>query len=54
MKSDLVSRKVFERCITILNVFINIIRALVVQVFSIFGKLHFKFKSFAIEKLKIP
>ena len=54
MKSDWVSRKVFERCITILNVSVDIIQALFFQVLSIFEKLHSKFKSFFIEELKIP
>ena len=54
MKSDWFWRKVFERCITILNVSVDIIQALFFQVLSIFVKLHSKFKSFFTEELKIP
>ena len=53
MKSDWVWRKVFERCMTILNVSVDIIQALFFQVLSIFKKLHSKFKVFFIEELKI-
>ena len=53
-KNDWVSRKVFERCITILNVSVDIIQVLFFQVLSKFQKLHSKFKRFFIEKLKIP
>ena len=53
MKNDWVWRKVFERFITILNVYIDIIQVLFVQVLSLFEKLHSKFKVFFIEELKI-
>ena len=53
MKNDWIWRKVFERFITILNVYIDIIQVLFVQVLSLFEKLHSKFKVFFIEELKI-
>ena len=46
--------EVFERFITILNVFLDIMHVLFFQVLSIFEKLHSKFESFFIEELKIP
>ena len=54
MNNDWVWRKVFERCITILNVSVDIIQVLFFQVSSKFEKLRSKFKRFFIEELKIP
>ena len=53
MKNDWVSRKIFERLVTILTVSVVII-VLSVQLVSIFEKLDCKFKSFFTEELKIP
>ena len=53
-KNDWVWRKVFERFITILNVYVDIIQVLFFQVLSIFKKLHSKCKILFIKELKIP
>ena len=54
MKNDWVWRKVFERFVTILTVSVDIIGVLSFQLVSILEKLHYKFKGFFIEELKIP
>ena len=53
MKNDWIWRQVFERFITIRNIFVNIIHVLFFQVLSIFEKLHSKFKSSFTEELEI-
>ena len=53
MKNDWIWRQVFERFITILNLFVNSTHVLFFQVLSIFEKLHSKFESFFIEELEI-
>ena len=53
MKNDWIWRQVFERFITILNLFVNSTHVLFFQVLSIFEKLHSKFKSSFTEELEI-
>ena len=53
MKNDWIWRQLFERFITIRNIFVNIIHVLFFQVLSIFEKLHSKFKSSFTEELEI-
>ena len=53
MKNDWVWRKAFESSITVLNVCVDIIEVLFFQVWSIFEKVHSKFKSFFFKELKI-
>ena len=53
MKNPWIWRQVFERFITIRNIFVNIIHVLFFQVLSIFEKLHSKFKSSFTEELEI-
>ena len=53
MKNDWIWRQVFERFITIRNIFVNSTHVLFFQVLSIFEKLHSKFESFFIEELEI-
>ena len=54
MKNDSVWRKVFQRYITIPNLSVNIIGVLFFNLISIVKKLHWKFKSFFTDELKIP
>ena len=53
MKNDWVWRKVFERFVTILNVWVDIIRVLFFQLVSVIKKLDSKFESFLAGELKI-
>ena len=53
MKNDWIWRQVFERFITIRNIFVNSTHVLFFQVLSIFEKLHSKFKSSFTEELEI-
>ena len=53
MKNDWVWRKVFERFVTILNVWVDIIRVLFFQLVSFIKKLDSKFESFLAVELKI-
>ena len=53
MKNDGVLRKVFERLVTILNVWVDIIRVLFFQLVSVIKKLDTRFESFLAVELKI-
>ena len=53
LKIDGVYRKVFERCIAILNVLVYITEDFFSQLVSIFEKLDSKFESLFIEELKV-
>ena len=53
LKNDGVYRKVFERCIAILNVLVYITEDFFSQLVSIFEKLDSKFESLFIEELKV-
>ena len=53
MKNDWVWRKVFERFVTILNVWVDIIRVLFFQLVSFIKKLDSKFENFLDGELKI-
>ena len=53
MKNDWIWRKVFDRFVTILNIWVDIIRALFFQLVSFIKKLDSKFESFLAVELKI-